>query len=161
MVLHSQSHKCPTEGKDLSLTCWLHSYPCSRGMQATFFAITAHSRVMLKLLFTRPLRPLPAALLPGQLVLHPSFYTGLFHSMGKTLHQLFLTFGRFLSGRFFSLPRCPWIAALPSSTCTAACNLMSSTALLRLHSIPSLMPLMKILNSVGPQYWTQRDLTSY
>ncbi|KAK4818807.1 hypothetical protein QYF61_019736 [Mycteria americana] len=49
-----------------------------------------------------------------------------------------------------SLSRSLYMAYLPCRVSTAPLSMMSSSNLLRVHSIPLSMPLMKILNSIGP-----------
>lgn len=68
----------------------------------------------------------------------------------RTLHSLLPNFMRLLSARFSSLPKSFWIAALPSSILSASPNLVLSTNLLRMHSIPLLRLLMKTIDDRDP-----------
>jgi len=57
----------------------------------------------------------------------------------------------FLWAHFWSLSRSLWMAYLPSFKSTAPFSLVSSANLLRLHSIPTSMSLIKILKSTCPK----------
>ncbi|KAK4827087.1 LOW QUALITY PROTEIN: hypothetical protein QYF61_014189 [Mycteria americana] len=68
----------------------------------------------------------------------------------RTLHLALLNLMRFTQAHFSSLSRSLWMVSHPSDVSTAPLSLMSSANLLRVHSIPLSMSLMKILNSTGP-----------
>lgn len=65
---------------------------------------------------------------------------GLFHPRCRPLHQPLLSFLRLFSARFSSPSQSPWTAVLLSSVFTAMPNLVLSTHLLVVCSIPSFKP---------------------
>lgn len=65
---------------------------------------------------------------------------GSFHPRCRPLHQPLLSFLRLFSARFSSPSQSPWTAALLSSVFTAMPNLVLSTRLLVVCSIPSFKP---------------------
>ena len=69
--------------------------------------------------------------------------------MCRTLHLALLNFLRFTWAHSSSLSRSLWMASLPSSKSIASLSLVSFANLLRMHSIPVSMSLIKILNSIG------------
>ncbi|KAK4818403.1 hypothetical protein QYF61_012324 [Mycteria americana] len=68
----------------------------------------------------------------------------------RTLHLALLNLMRFTRAHFSSLSRSLWMASCPSGMSTVPLSLVLSANLLRVHSIPLPMSLMKILNSIGP-----------
>ncbi|KAK4817090.1 hypothetical protein QYF61_027921 [Mycteria americana] len=83
------------------------------------------------------------------------FSTGLlsihsFPSLCRSLHLALLNFMRFTWAHSSSLSRSLWMTSLPSSKSTALLSLVSSANLLRVHSIPLSVSLMKTLNSTHP-----------
>ena len=64
------------------------------------------------------------------------------------MHLALFNLMRFFWVNFSSLSRSPWMAPHPSGVWTAPHSLMSSTKLLRVHLIPLLTSLMKMLKSI-------------
>ena len=68
----------------------------------------------------------------------------------KTLPFALLNLIRFARAYLSNLSRSLWMASLPSAVSTAPHSMVSSAILLRVHSITSSMPLIKML-----EYWSQ------
>ena len=89
---------------------------------------------------------------------HPRlyWYQGLPQPGCRTLHLALLNLRRFTWAHLSSLSRSLWIASHPSGMSTTPLILVSSAKLLGVHLTPlSMMSLMKILNSTGPNTDTQ------
>ena len=65
------------------------------------------------------------------------------------------------TGPLSSLSRSLWMASHPSGVLTAPHSLVSSANVLRVHSIPLSMSLMKILNSTSPSTDPLSDTTCH
>ena len=116
----------------------------------SFWDARAHCWLMLSFSSTRTPKSFSAGLL---LRSFPSLYSylGLPWSKCKTLHFALLNLIRFRWANFLNLSRFLWMASLPSAVSTAPLSLVSSANLLRVHSIPSPMPLIKMLKSIRPK----------
>jgi len=106
---------------------------------------------MLSFLSTRTPKPFSAELLSRSP--SPSLYTylGLPRPKCKTLHLALLNLTRLTRVHLSSLSRYLWMASLPSAVINHTTQLSVITNLLRVHSIPSPMSLIKTLKRTGPR----------
>ncbi|KAK4807049.1 hypothetical protein QYF61_018390 [Mycteria americana] len=80
----------------------------------------------------------------------PVLILGIAPTQGQDPDLALLNLMKFTWTHFSKLSRSIWMASLLSSISTAPLSLVSSANLLRVHSIPLSMSLMKVLNIIGP-----------
>lgn len=90
----------------------------------------------------------------GLLSIHPShslyWCSGLPQPRCRALHLVLLNFMTLTWAHFSSLSRSPLVALFATGVTMAVLSWVSSAVLLRVHSIPLPMSLMKTLNSISP-----------
>lgn len=90
----------------------------------------------------------------------PSLYWSceLPQSRCRTLHIALLNSTEFTWMPFSNLPRPLWMPLLPWSFSTASLSFVSLENLLRVHSVPRSMPLIRIWNNISPSMGSGRCL---
>lgn len=118
--------------------------PC---IQLAFWAASTHYWLMSNLSSFSNLNSFSVGLLSIHSSLKIHWYWGLPQLRCRTLHLALLNCTRFVRAHPLSVSRSLWMASLLSSISASSINLVSTENLLRVHSVPLFMSLIKILNN--------------